>query len=63
MAMAGVRAEVLLVLTCALLLVPVLGWERIDGSQLISMYEAGQRGETEQWGEPVIPAYSGKNLW
>ncbi|XP_005457331.1 zona pellucida sperm-binding protein 4 [Oreochromis niloticus] len=43
--MAGCRLELLLVLTWTLLLVSVQGWERINETQLRSLYEPGERGE------------------
>uniref|UniRef100_A0A3Q4HGB1 Zona pellucida sperm-binding protein 4-like n=1 Tax=Neolamprologus brichardi TaxID=32507 RepID=A0A3Q4HGB1_NEOBR len=43
--MAGCRLELLLVLTWTLLPVSVRGWERINETQLRSLYEPGERGE------------------
>ncbi|XP_065326173.1 zona pellucida sperm-binding protein 4-like [Pelmatolapia mariae] len=43
--MAGCRLELLLVLAWTLLLVSVRGWERINETQLRSLYEPGERGE------------------
>ncbi|XP_039977772.1 zona pellucida sperm-binding protein 4-like [Xiphias gladius] len=45
--MAGLRVELLAVLTGTVLLVSVRGWERINETQLLSFYETGQ------WGEPL----------
>lgn len=43
--MAGCRLELLLVLTWTLLPVSVRGWERINETELRSLYEPGERGE------------------
>ncbi|XP_040909769.1 zona pellucida sperm-binding protein 4-like isoform X1 [Toxotes jaculatrix] len=45
--MAGLRVELLAVLTGTLMLVSVRGWTRINESQLLGFYETGQ------WSEPV----------
>ncbi|XP_028454061.1 zona pellucida sperm-binding protein 4-like [Perca flavescens] len=44
--MAGVRVEMLLVLTVTLLLVPVKGWEHINRTQLVNSDKSGQ------WNDP-----------
>ncbi|KAF1381704.1 hypothetical protein PFLUV_G00156770 [Perca fluviatilis] len=45
--MAGVRVEMLLVLTVMLLLVPVKGWEHINGTQLVNSDESGQLNDPQ----------------
>ncbi|XP_070778257.1 zona pellucida sperm-binding protein 4-like [Enoplosus armatus] len=50
--MAEVRVELLVVLTGILLLVSVRGWERINETQLLNLYESGHWGESQSLTSP-----------
>ncbi|XP_071356625.1 zona pellucida sperm-binding protein 4-like [Trachinotus anak] len=50
--MAGIGVEFLVVLSGALLLASVRGWERINETQLFSFYESGQWGESAGFTSP-----------
>ncbi|XP_029370675.1 zona pellucida sperm-binding protein 4-like [Echeneis naucrates] len=70
--MAGLRVSVLLVLSGTLLWASVQGWARINQTQLLGLYEAGQRGgvpsftstdnnefEDEEIPEDAMPEFEG----
>uniref|UniRef100_UPI0037E8596C zona pellucida sperm-binding protein 4-like n=1 Tax=Semicossyphus pulcher TaxID=241346 RepID=UPI0037E8596C len=50
--MARYGVELLVVLVGTLLLVSGQGWERINGAELLNLYETGARGQTESFTAP-----------